>query len=184
MAFTIENHELLGIQAIHDYVGCRSGGRAVAARDRRGSSRSRATGWARRGRRGCISRSTRIPRSTSARSPTYWPRRSGECEPVVVPGSTAALPLPPLRAGAAGPRVVQLQEILAFWGYYQSKIDGQYGHAPLPRCRNGRRRWRHSTSAADGVYGPVPTLPRPRRTPLGQDASGLRGDHQAQRPWR
>ena len=23
MAFTIEHHELLGIQAIHDYVGCR-----------------------------------------------------------------------------------------------------------------------------------------------------------------
>ena len=43
-----------------------SGGPAAAAPARRGSSRSRATGWARRGRHGCTSRSTRTPRCTTA----------------------------------------------------------------------------------------------------------------------
>ena len=143
-----------------------SGGRAAAARDRRGSSRSRATGWARRGRRGCISRCTRIPRCTCRPVTDVLAGHSLRIEPVVVPGSTASLPLPPLRAGAAGARVAQLQEILAFWGYYQSRIDGSTVHAPLPPCRNGRRRWRRSTSVGRmASTGRVPTLPRPRRTP-------------------
>ncbi len=39
-------------------------------------------------------------------------------------------------------------------------------HAPLPPCRNGRRRWRRSTSVGRmACTGRVPTLPRPRRTP-------------------
>ena len=39
-------------------------------------------------------------------------------------------------------------------------------HAPLPPCRNGRRRWCRSTSVGRTVSTVrVPTLPRPRRTP-------------------
>ena len=50
---------------------------------------------------------------------------------------------------------MQLQEILAFWGYYQSRIDGQYG----PRTVAAVQEWQTALASlnvgrADGVYGP------------------------------
>ena len=155
MAFTIEHHELLGIQAIHDYVGCRiwrssrSGSGPAWKQQKSGNGMGEA--WA-----SWFHFEVHPDSALHVRPVTdVLAGHSLRIEPVVVPGSTASLPLPPLRVGAAGARVAQLQEILAFWGYYQSRIDGQYG----PRTVAAVQEWQKALASlnvgrADGVYGP------------------------------
>ena len=83
-----------------------------------------------------------------------WPVTASESNP-----SSCPVRLPPSRSRhfvrVPRGRVVQLQEILAFWGYYQSRIDGQYG----PRTVAAVQEWQTALASlnvgrADGVYGP------------------------------
>lgn len=58
-----------------------------------------------------------------------------------------------LRKGSKGEQVKELQTILQKKGYYQGKIDGEYGDLTL----NAVKRYQRNTNtlAADGIVGPV-----------------------------
>lgn len=155
MAFAIEHHELLGIQAIHDY---------VAGRIWRSSRPGQGPAW-----------KAQPPSNEMGQSWATWlhwevhpesPLHQHSVVDVLAaagvdPGDhgtgddSSALPMPTLRLGDRGGRVVHLQHVLSFWGYYRARIDGDFG----PRTKTGVAAWqvalkRFSPGPADGVYGP------------------------------
>ena len=69
--------------------------------------------------------------------------------------SDAALPLPTLRLHDHGPLVEHLQQVLSFWQFYRSKVDGDFGS----RTKEAVEAWqralqRLNCGRPDGVYGP------------------------------
>jgi Putative peptidoglycan binding domain len=153
--FTIANHELLGIQAIHDYVQCR-----IWRSSRNGSGPAWKTqkpgngmgdAWAT-----WLHFEVHPDSALHHASVTDVLNGAGVTPPPIVStGSSAALPLPTLRRGDKGAGVTLLQEVLAFWQLYTSKIDGDFG----PRTEAAVKAWQQSLQSlnvgrADGVYGP------------------------------
>jgi hypothetical protein len=155
MAFTIEHHELLGIQAIHDYVDCRiwrsSRGVAGPAWKQQKPGNGMGEAWA-----------SWLHFEVHPDSALHQRDVALVLDGVVVPDlvvpdpePTAALPLPTLRTGSEGAPVKQLQEVLAFWGYYQATIDGKYGQRTVAAVQQ----WQTALASLnvgkpDGEYGP------------------------------
>ena len=123
MAFTIEHHELLGIQAIHDYVGCRIW---RSSRGELGTGVEAAEAGQRDGRGvGVVAALRGAPRFAAA--PVERRRRPQRCrcgdDPNRSPAPDAALPLPTLREHDQGLLVAHLQQVLSFWQFYRAKVD-------------------------------------------------------------
>ena len=154
MAFTIDNHELLGIQAIHDYVDCRiwrssRGGSGPAWKTQKPGN-GMGESWA-----SWLHFEVHPNSALHAREVTAVLADGGVVgDPVVPPGPTAALPLPTLRQNDEGPPVRQLQEVLAFWGYYQSRIDGRYGQRTVDAVVEWQKALAPlNVGVPDGEYG-------------------------------
>ena len=155
MAFTIDNHELLGIQAIHDYVGCRiwrssRGGSGPAWKPQKPGN-GMGERWA-----SWLHFEVHPDSALHALDAAAVLAGGGlGHEPVVPAGPTAALPLPTLRAGDEGAPVRHLQEVLAFWGYYQSKVDGRYGSRTVAAVMEWQKALVSlNVGRPDGEYGP------------------------------
>lgn len=155
MTFTIANHELLGIQAIHDYVQCRiwrsnrPGSGAGWKQQKPGNGMGEA--WAE-----WLHFEVHPDSALHRRTAAEVLDGSGVVhKSPVAAAPTAALPLPTLRQGDEGPLVEQLQQVLAFWKYYAKRIDGQFG----PRTKAAVVEWQLALQSlnagpADGIYGP------------------------------
>ena len=155
MAFTIDNHELLGIQAIHDYVAgriwrsSRGGGGPAWKKQEPGNGMGEA--WA------SWLHYEVHPQSALHERDVEAVLADGGIggDTIVPPGPTAALPLPTLRLNDEGAAVRHLQEVLAFWGYYRSTIDGRYGSHTVAAVTE----WQTALAPLnvgqpDGEYGP------------------------------
>jgi hypothetical protein len=155
MAFTIEHHELLGLQAIHDYANCRiwrcsRGGSGPAWKQQKPGNGMGAS-WA-----------TWLHFEVHPDSPLHTHSvtdvlTSGgvNSTPPLPAGPSASLPLPTLRRNDQGPLVEQLQGVLTFWNYYRSRVDGDFG----PRTEAAVVAWQQALQPLncgrpDGVYGP------------------------------
>ncbi len=159
-AFAIDHHDVLGIQAIHDY---------VAGRIWRCSRGQQGPAWKQQ------------PPGNGMGDPSaawlHWEvhpasvlhnrdvasvlRESGVGVPVVgaiAPAAPAApsFPAPTLRqAGDRGANVTQLQQALGFWTYYLAKIDGDFGPKTEEAVKTLQRAQQQSgAGAVDGIYGP------------------------------
>lgn len=149
MAFTTEHHELLGIQAIHDY---------VAGRIWRSSRSNQGPAWKLQKRGNGMGEAWAQwlhfeVHPSSALHATTVEELLGTPPVAIIP--TASLPLPTLRPGSDGPGVSHLQHVLAFWKYYAATIDGDYG----PKTTAAVMAWQQhlqpfNVGKADGVYGP------------------------------
>jgi hypothetical protein len=155
MAFAIEHHELLGIQAVHDYTACRiwrsSRPGSGPAWKRQPAGNGMGEAWA------AWLHFEVHPDSALHQRPVdavllgagvagRGPQASGP---------SASLPLPTLRQGSTGDEVAELQAILAFWRYYTARVDGDYG----PKTTAAVKAWQRDLQALnvgtpDGVYGP------------------------------
>jgi hypothetical protein len=154
MALAIDHHELLGIQAVHDYVGCR-----IWRSDRPGSG----AGWKPQrpgngmGAAWAAWLHFEVHPDSALHHVSVVDALGGGgvvVDPVEVV-ATAALPLPTLRRGDRGAGVVDLQHVLAFWSYYQATVDGDFG----PRTVSAVVEWQRALQSLnvgrpDGVYGP------------------------------
>ena len=157
MAFTIEHHELLGIQAIHDYVACRiwrsSRGGSGPAWKQQKPGNDMGAAWA-----AWLHFEVHPDSPLHQHSVVDVLNGGGVVDgvtPTPDPVPSAALPLPTLRQGDQGPLVEHLQHVLAFWRYYTSRVDGDFG----PRTKAAVVAWQHAlqplnVGRPDGVYGP------------------------------
>lgn len=155
MAFTIEHHELLGIQAIHDYVGCRiwrcSRGTSGPAWKQQKPGNGMGAAWA-----AWLHFEVHPDSPLHSQSVTDVLSGAGVAHPPPTASpSNAALPLPTLREGDSGPLVEQLQQVLAFWQYYRARVDGDFGL----RTKTAVVAWQQALQPLncgrpDGVYGP------------------------------
>jgi hypothetical protein len=155
IAFAIEHHEVLGIQAIHDYVNCTIW---------RSSRAGMGPGW-----------KTQKPSSDMGQAWAQWLHwevhpdaalHKATVEQIVsgaprpTPGSAASatspsLPQPTLRRDDHGANVTLLQEVLSFWRYYTKRCDGTFG----PFTEEAVKAWQtdlqqYDCGKADGIYGP------------------------------
>ena len=151
IAFTIENHEALGIQAIHDYVECR-----IWRSDRSG----RGPGWKQQPAGNGMGEAWAAwlhfeihPESQLHQRPVSAVLSDAGGE--AAPEPTAALPLPTLDRDAVGDGVVLLQQVLQFWNYYRGEINGTYGSATVDAVTAWQRDLQcMNAGRPDGVYGP------------------------------
>ena len=154
MAFTIEHHELLGIQAIHDYVACRiwrssrPGSGAAWKQQRPGNGMGAA--WA-----------AWLHFEVHPESPLHQAsvidvlNGNGVPADSVAPVATASLPMPTLRRGDRGEGVVLLQNVLAFWNYYTARVDGDFGSRTVAAVTAWQKALQPlNVGRPDGVYGP------------------------------
>jgi hypothetical protein len=156
IAFAVDHHELLGIQAIHDYVSgriwrsSRPGGVGPMWKPQPPGNGMGAK-WA-----------TYLhwevhPRSALHRKTVrqVLAEHGVGDEAMVDRRPSAALPQPTLRRGDRGDRVVQLQQVLWYWKLYSNSIDGNFG----PRTEAAVKAWQRAlqplnVGPVDGVYGP------------------------------
>ena len=148
MAFTVQHHELLGIQAIHDY---------VARRIWRSSRGDQGPAWRLQPPGNGMGAAWALwlhfeVHPTSALHSRTVEELLGAAPVAVVP--TASLPLPELRPGSVGQGVAHLQHVLSFWRYYTATIDGRYG----PKTAAAVKAWQvnlqpFNVGRPDGVYG-------------------------------
>lgn len=155
MAFTIDNHELLGIQAIHDYTACRIW---------RSSRPGAGPGWKQQPRGNGMGEAWaawlhfEVHPSSALHQATVEAvlDGAGVVGPAGQPGgASASLPQPTLRQGDNGAEVGELQGVLSFWRYYDARIDGDYG----PKTTAAVHAWQvnlqpFNAGNPDGVYGP------------------------------
>jgi hypothetical protein len=152
IAFAIQHHETLGIQAVHDYVNC-----TIWRSNRTGIG----PGWKRQKPGGGMGEAwanwlhfevhpdAALHSATVEQLVSDIPRTASR----VVP--TAALPQPTLRRGNRGANVELLQQVLAFWRYYTARCDGDFG----PKTEAAVAAWqvelqRYNSGKADGIFGP------------------------------
>jgi hypothetical protein len=149
MAFTIEHHELLGIQAVHDYVACRiwrsSRGATGPAWKQQAPGNGMGDAWAQ-----WLHFEVH---PTSALHHQTVEELMGVAPIAVIP--SASLPLPTLDHTDRGVEVAHLQQVLTFWRYYSATIDGEYG----TKTTDAVTAWQGDLQAfnvgtPDGVYGP------------------------------
>jgi Putative peptidoglycan binding domain len=155
MAFTIDNHELLGIQAIHDYVACRiwrsSRGGSGPAWKQQAKGNGMGEAWA-----SWLHFEVHPNSSLHGQDVAAVLAGGGvDVVPVAAAEPSAALPLPTLRSRDEGPAVKHLQEVLAFWGYYTSRIDGRYGSHTVAAVTEWQKALAPlNVGEPDGEYGP------------------------------
>jgi len=152
IGFAIDNHESLGIQAIHDYVNC-----TIWRCSRPGSG----PGWKRQppgdGMGGAWAKwlhwevhpEAGLHTATVEQLVGDAPRGDHPVD------QSASLPAPWLRRRDRGPGVEHLQHVLTFWGYYSSACDGDLGS----HTEDAIKRWQHDLAPfnggpADGEFGP------------------------------
>ncbi|MET0325433.1 MAG: peptidoglycan-binding domain-containing protein [Ilumatobacteraceae bacterium] len=154
MAFTIEHHELLGIQAIHDYVACRiwrssrPGSGPAWKQQRPGNGMGEA--WAQ-----WLHFEVHPTSRLHELSVVDVLNENGVAADAVESVPTAALPLPTLRMDDHGPGVAHLQQVLEFWNYYTARVDGEFGAktaAAVTAWQVALQPW--NVGRPDGVYGP------------------------------
>jgi len=156
MTFAIDNHERLGIQAIHDYVACR-----IWRCSRPGAG----PGWRQQRPGNGMGASWAVWLHFEVHPSSPLHQRSvadvmggaagAGAAPLAAVAPTASLPLPTLRQGDRGTAVGQLQGVLAFWAYDVGKVDGDFG----PRTKAAVTAWQQAlqplnVGRPDGVYGP------------------------------
>jgi hypothetical protein len=155
MAFAIERHELLGIQAIHDYVGsriwrCSRGGQGPGWKNQRaGNGMGDPTAgwlhWEVHPQSVLHQRAVASVLGETNAATTDRPAQQ----------SVPTLPQPTLRRGSSGSQVLLLQQLLSFLQYYQAKVDGEFG----PKTETALKAWQQAlqqfgAGAVDGIYGP------------------------------
>jgi hypothetical protein len=155
MEFAIEHHELLGIQAIHDY---------VSARIWRSSRPGTGPGWKDQPRVNEMGApwATWLHWEVHPASPLHQRsvaevlRRAGVTDDQQSGSKPASeFPAPTLRRGDRGDRVVHLQRILAFWGFYRFAVDGDFGPLTEAAVAAWQRSMRnYEPGPVDGIYGP------------------------------
>jgi hypothetical protein len=155
MAFTIDHHELLGIQAIHDYVECRiwrsSRGGSGPAWKAQKPGNGMGEPWA-----SWLHFEVHPDSALHGRDVSAVLAGGGIGDESVEPaGPTAALPLPTLRAGDEGAAIKHLQEVLAFWGYYRSEITSTYDASTAAAVQEWQQALESlNVGPPDGEYGP------------------------------
>jgi Putative peptidoglycan binding domain len=155
MAFTIEHHELLGLQAIHDYVAGRiwrsSRGGSGPAWKRQKPGNGMGEPWA-----AWLHFEVHPDSPLHHASATDVLTNGGVASTApLATGPSASLPQPTLRRGDHGPLVEHLQHVLAFWQYYQERVDGEF----RAKTEEAVMAWQHdlqplNCGRPDGLYGP------------------------------
>lgn len=98
------------------------------------------------------------PPGASWSSPTGEGRLGDVIDPLLKPWSvtvaapTVVVPLPTVKLGSTGSNVRQLQQVMAFWGWYAAAVDGLAGAKTVESIKRLQVAVKVS---ADGVYGPV-----------------------------
>jgi hypothetical protein len=156
IAFALDHHEALGIQAVHDYVNCtiwrssRAGTGPGWKRQKPSSDMGQAWAkwlhWEVHPEAGLH---TATVEQIIGSAPQPTPQQAAS------PATSASLPLPKLQRGDVGSGVSLLQEVLSFWRYYTKRVDGEYG----PLTEAAVAAWQvdlqqYHCGAADGIYGP------------------------------
>jgi Putative peptidoglycan binding domain len=152
IAFALDHHELLGIQAIHDYVNC-----SIWRCSRAGGG----PGW-----------KLQKPGNGMGEQWAKWlhwevhpeaPLHTATVEELVAdapagvhpPEASASLPAPTLQRDANGAGVEHLQRVLAFWNYYRFECDGNFAGETEDAVKCWQRDLQpFNGGPADGVYGP------------------------------
>ena len=153
IAFTVENFEALGIQAVHDYVRCRiwrcdrsgrgPGWKTQPPGDGMGDPSAEWLHWE-------VHPDAPLHRNTVEELLTAAPK------PTHAPSDAPALPQPTLKRGDTGPRVVELQHVLNFWLGLGLTCDGQFGQRTEAAVTEWQARLApHGAGPADGRYGPM-----------------------------
>jgi Putative peptidoglycan binding domain len=152
IAYALDHHEALGIQAVHDYVNCtiwRSSRAGMGpAWKRQKPSSDMGQGWAKW-------LHWEVHPDAALHTATVEQIIAGTPQPKPRESTSASLPLPKLKRGDVGSGVTLLQEVLSFWRYYSKRIDGEFG----PLTEAAVAAWQvelqqYNCGEADGIYGP------------------------------
>ncbi len=154
IAFTIANFEVLGIQAIHDYVQCR-----IWRCDRP----SIGPGWKRQKPGNGMGAAWagwlhfEVHPNSALHTATVHEVLAGAGTPVAVapPSQTGELPQWPLGPNDSGAPVTLLQQVLAFWGYYKAEVHDCYDDVTAQAVAAWQENLQpFNVGHADGNYGP------------------------------